>query len=480
MMTANGKGFSRLLCYYGDDFTGSTDVLEALSGMGVKAALFLDPPDEELLNGKFRGLEAFGIAGVGRSLAPDEAERELRPLFEALKQADAAVVHYKVCSTFDSSPGTGNIGKAAEIGRSVFGSAYVPVLAGVPYLGRYTLFGSHFAAAADGAVHRLDRHPTMSRHPVTPMKEADLRRVLAEQTGLRTSLMDILALDGSAEEVSSRLQRLLAQEEPELVLFDVLDEERLGAAGRLIWEEAMRRRVTLFAVGSSGIEYALGACWREEGRLQRGAASGLSLSSGASAIAPADRLLAVSGSCSPVTREQIRTALAAGFAGIRVPAAELLSPESAASAREAVLAEAAGLLNAGRSVLLYSAEGPDDPGIAEFRAALAAGGYRAGDSSRLLGGMLGSLARALVLETGVTRLLVAGGDTSGYVTRGLGIYGMECTAALAPGAPLCRAFSHEPKLEGLELVLKGGQVGGADFFLRVKEGGLAAERRMTT
>lgn len=466
-MTANGKGFSRLLCYYGDDFTGSTDVLEALSGMGIKAALFLEPPDEELLNGKFRGLEAFGIAGIGRSLAPDEAERELRPLFEALKQADAAVVHYKVCSTFDSSPDTGNIGKAAEIGRSVFGSAYVPVLAGVPYLGRYTLFGNHFAAAADGAVHRLDRHPTMSRHPVTPMKEADLRRVLAEQSGLRTSLMDILALNGSPAEVSSRLQRLLSQEEPGLVLFDVLDEERLGAAGQLIWEEAMRRGSTLFAVGSSGIEYALGACWREEGRLQREEAYG------EAAIAPAERLLAVSGSCSPVTREQIRTALAAGFAGIRVPAAELLSPETAASARDAILAEAAGLLNEGRSMLLYSAEGPDDPGIAEFRAALAAGGYSAGDSSRLLGGILGSLARSLVLETGVTRLLVAGGDTSGYVTRGLGIYGMECMAALAPGAPLCRAFSHEPKLEGLELVLKGGQVGGTDFFLRVKEGGLA-------
>jgi len=114
-----------------------------------------------------------------------------------------------VCSTFDSSPGVGSIGKAAEIGREVFGGRFVPVVAGVPYLRRYTLFGHHFAASGD-RVYRLDRHPTMSQHPVTPMAEADLLRHLAWQTGMRSALFSILDQEGPLDQVSGRLERLVA------------------------------------------------------------------------------------------------------------------------------------------------------------------------------------------------------------------------------------------------------------------------------
>ncbi|WJH33168.1 four-carbon acid sugar kinase family protein [Paenibacillus sp. CC-CFT747] len=137
----------RLLCYYGDDFTGSTDVLEALFRAGLRTILFLEPPAPDRLVGKFRDADCFGVAGVGRSLSPEEMERDLRPLFETLRAAGSAVVHYKVCSTFDSSPRVGSIGKVAEIGRDVFGGRFIPIIAGVPYLKRYTLFGHHFAGA---------------------------------------------------------------------------------------------------------------------------------------------------------------------------------------------------------------------------------------------------------------------------------------------------------------------------------------------
>jgi uncharacterized protein YgbK (DUF1537 family) len=486
-LAADNKGFSRLLCYYGDDFTGSTDVLESLYRAGIRTALFLEPPSEALLKEeRFSGLDAFGIAGIGRSLSPDEAEAELRPIFEKLKQAGAAIVHYKICSTFDSSPAIGNIGKAAEIGRSVFGNHYIPLVVGVPYLGRYTLFGHHFARAGE-EIHRLDRHPTMSRHPVTPMKEADLRRHLAAQSDLKISLMDILALDGAWREVRESLGRLVESEQPDMVLFDVLDEERLEKAGRLIWEAASGQD-SLFVIGSSGIEYALSACWRAAGRLMEGQTHGLlqehqqdqlrgqrlepqKEQEKYASVAAVEQLLVVSGSCSPVTEAQIAHALQAGFVGIAIPASELINPQQAEHSRSRMLEEAKAHLRKGKSILLYSAAGGNDPAIAVFRGALAAHGYDAEDSSRLLGGILGSLARELIKEAGLKRIVIAGGDTSGYVTRELGIYALECVAALAPGAPLCRVASVDPALDGLELALKGGQVGETDFFSSVKQGG---------
>lgn len=467
-----GRGERPLIGYYGDDFTGSTDVLEALFRQGLRTVLFLDPPEEGTLSGigpkaKFADLDAFGVAGVGRSLSPEEMERELPPIFERLKQADPVIVHYKICSTFDSSPGTGSIGKAAELGRSRFGGRFVPLLAGVPYLGRYTVFGHHFAASPDGEVHRLDRHPTMSRHPATPMDESDLRKHLAKQTALKASLMDIVELDAAPEVAGDRLEKRIAEENPDLVLFDVLDERRLAVAGELIWREARRQGGGLFVIGSSGVEYALGAAWRASGRLPpSSAASGSSISA-----KPVDRLLVVSGSCSPATAKQIAEAEEDGFAAIRVPASDLIRPVTAEETRARLLAEAQASLDEGRSVVLYSARGPDDPDIGALRRTLAELGLRPEDSSRLLGAELGELARKLAIEAGLGRILVAGGDTSGYVARALGIYALECRQTLAPGVPLCRTYSEDEALDGLELVLKGGQVGGERFFQRVKRGG---------
>ncbi|MEI7025912.1 four-carbon acid sugar kinase family protein [Paenibacillus sp. y28] len=463
----------RLLCYYGDDFTGSTDVLESLFRAGLKTVLFLSPPSAELLQERFATVRCFGVAGVGRSLTPDQMEQELRPVLETLKTAGAAVVHYKVCSTFDSSPETGSIGKAAEIGRDVFGGGrYTPLLAGVPYLRRYTVFGHHFAAAGGEAVFRLDRHPTMSRHPVTPMAESDLREHLRKQTELPVSLLDIVALDGAYEGVRGRLEQLLQAERSKLVLFDVLDERRLETAGRLIWEEAQQEAAagnSLFVVGSSGVEYALASWWKTSGLLNEAADAGADGPS----VGEEDRLLTVSGSCSPVTERQIQAALRAGHAGIRVPADQLLQPETSEAAHAQVKAEALCLLQSGRSVVLYTASGPQDESIGRIRSILAAQGCKPEESGRLLGGALGRLTRELVRAAGLRRIVIAGGDTSGYITRELGVYALSCKAALDPGAPLCEAYSEDLPFDGLELVLKGGQVGGEHFFEKVRLGGKA-------
>src|SRR3954469_19668058 len=105
-----------LLTYYGDDFTGSTDAMESLTLAGAKTVLFLKPPDAAALE-RHPGVRAVGVAGVTRSLPPDQLEAQLHPALIALKALGAPVVQYKVCSTFDSSPQVGSIGRVIDVGR---------------------------------------------------------------------------------------------------------------------------------------------------------------------------------------------------------------------------------------------------------------------------------------------------------------------------------------------------------------------------
>jgi len=448
----------RWISFYGDDFTGSTDSMEALELGGVRTVLFLRPPEPELLE-RFPEVRAFGVAGVTRSMNPAEMERELVPAFAALRAAGTSIVHYKICSTFDSSPDVGSVGKAIELGRAAFGESSVPLLVGAPQLRRYTVFGNHFAAAADGT-HRLDRHPTMSRHPVTPMDEADLRLHLRRQTSLTTSLMDVLDLDGEPEAVRERLTRRLA-DRPDIVLYDVLDEARLEKVGGLLWQGAAEG--ARFVVGSSGVEYALTAHWRRIGLTEPEAPHIRSRGD-------AGPVLAVSGSCSPATAAQIRFAIARGFEGMRVEAERFLDREEAEAYRAKLLEAALAVLGEGRSPLLYTALGPDDPGIERLRRRLAASGREALDTGRLIGEQLGKLTREVVERTGIRRLLAAGGDTSGYVTKELGIRALSFAMPLAPGSPLCISHAEDPRFDGKEIALKGGQVGKEDYFVRVRDG----------
>ena len=138
-----------LYTYYGDDFTGSTDVLEQFGANGVPAVLFLGTPTPAHL-AAFPNVQAIGIAGDSRSRSPEWMSANLPAIFQTLRQFRAPITHYKTCSTFDSSPAIGSIGRAIEIGREVFTPAFVPIVVGAPHLRRYVAFGHLFAGAPDG------------------------------------------------------------------------------------------------------------------------------------------------------------------------------------------------------------------------------------------------------------------------------------------------------------------------------------------
>ncbi|MCC7546398.1 MAG: four-carbon acid sugar kinase family protein [Burkholderiales bacterium] len=440
-----------LLAFYGDDFTGSTDAMEALALSGLRTVLFLAPPSADLVHGKFPDLRCIGIAGTSRAMSPREMDADLAPVLRELWALRAPLTHYKVCSTFDSAPEIGSIGHVADLVRTQLNAGQtIPVLAGAPPLRRYTVFGNHFAAAGE-EIFRLDRHPTMSRHPVTPMHEADLRVHLSHQTHASVGLMSLPELAGGDATVDAHHTRKLAAK-PGLLLYDVADDASLRTVGRLMWSEA--QRVQQFAIGSSGVEYALAAHWRASGTIPARRAD-------FAPVKPVAQLVVVSGSASPMTQRQIEWAGHNGFDCLRVPTESFVREQTATQAHGQLLAQALAVLSAGRSVLLYSAAGPDDPSIQATRATLGSG---SGNTARVLGSALGRLARELLLRTGLRRLVVAGGDTSSYATRELGLYGLEMLAELTPGAPLCRGHSTNPEFDGLEIALKGGQMGKENYL----------------
>lgn len=454
-----------LLTFLGDDNTGSADAMEALAKAGVSTVLFLDPPAPNDLD-RFPQVEAVGVASMTRAMPPGEMQTALRPALGALAMLGAPLCHYKVCSTFDSAPHVGSIGCAIDVGMEVFGSEVVPLLVGAPALGRYMLFGNLFASVA-GGVARLDRHPSMSRHPITPMSEADLRLHLAPQTRRRVGSFDILALDGRWSEVQERFDSYLSRGEADVVMFDVLDEARLETAGRLIWRQASRG--SRFVVGSSGVEYALVAALRAQGRLPREAPA-------FPRVAPEAQTLVVSGSCSRETQAQIEHALAQGFEGIDVNAPALLDPAHSEGARVAAVKAAVASVEAGRSPLLYSARGPDDARITLAESLWKARNAGAGGPGRAIGEQLGLIMKAVLERVNaghqrrLRRLIVAGGDTSGHAARSLGAKALTVVCPTAPGSPLCQAHADDPLVDGLEVLLKGGQVGKRDFFTAVRDG----------
>lgn len=460
----------RLLAYFGDDFTGSTDALEFLSRAGAKTALFIEPPSPEQL-GHYPNLQAIGVAGMTRSLAPDAMEAVLRPAFTALKALDVRHVHYKVCSTFDSSPTIGSIGRAIDVGADVFADApFVPVLVGAPALGRYCVFGNLFARmgiGSDGSIFRLDRHPSASRHPTTPADEADLLEHLARQTNKRIDLFDILQISQPLPEAHKALEKRLRESAPEIVFFDLLEAVQQVRIGRLL-DGFASLEAPLFSVGSSGIEMALGDHWCASGML--GPASSWP------DPGPTAPLLVLTGSRSPVTSRQIERAVADGFAEVALDTAGLVRQGDQAIAQ--ALETTGALLDAKRHVIVHTSRGDGDPRIATTAEAFALGGFSPedarGQTGRLFGEALGRIAREAVARHGVRRLLIAGGDTASFAARALGIEAVEMLAPLAPGAPLCRASALGSPADGLEINFKGGQVGGDDYFAAVARGKLRA------
>ena len=467
------------LAFYGDDFTGSTDALEVLAFAGLRCALFLAVPSAETLRalGPF---DAIGIAGSSRAMSPTEMDSQLPTVLAALARLPTPLVHYKVCSTFDSSPAIGSIGRVMDLARAAFGDGVIPIVAGTPALGRYCLFGNLFArSGTDGLVHRLDRHPIMSAHPVTPMTDADLARHLSAQTVQPIARFELPSLTSERLAMDRELERLLAQA-PGAILFDGATAEHLSDVGRML-ESLSRptqsRSGPLFSVGSSGLEYAMTQWWRESGAHPETAPS---IAADFERFDAVPQVLAVSGSASALSALQIDAAVAAGFVDLPVDARALVAAADTDDWQHSLrlLADRAiQALRQGHSVMLHTARGAQDPRIESMITALVSSGLSRSqakhEGGRLLGQRLGQLVDTVLRAVSLRRLLLSGGDTASQITQRLAPDALLIAARLAPGAPLCRVVSRTPHLQQLQIALKGGQMGQPDYFVKALRGTVA-------
>ena len=333
------------------------------------------------------------------------------------------------------------------------------MMVGAPFIRRYVVFGNLFARVGD-ITYRLDRHPTMSRHPVTPMNESDLRLHLGRQTAAKIGLVDIWHMD-QGDAAAERWFRQELADGAEIILFDTISDEHMRQIGKIVW--GLRGEQPVLLVGSSGFERAIGLHLRTIGALPQEPA----LAADAGKV---EQLIVVSGSCAPGTSEQIGYAIQQGFGDIRLNGPRLVDPSTADSEREAVAEQAFAILGQGHSVVLYSARGPEDPAIAATKAHLEQLGLDPHSLGERLGSQQGRLLRMILERTGLRRGCVAGGDTCGFAAKQLGIFALQMVIPVAPGAPLCRASSDAARFDGLEISLKGGQNGTAEYFIQILNG----------
>jgi uncharacterized protein YgbK (DUF1537 family) len=384
-------------------------------------------------------LDCLGIAGAARAMPPEEMRAELAPVAALFRALGARVLHYKTCSTFDSAPGVGSIGVAVDALRGAVDTPWAAIVGGQPDLERYCVFGHLFAAAGSGgAVHRIDRHPTMSRHPVTPLHESDLRLHLAAQgmADVRSVPYPSYGRDAAAR---GRAFDALLEPMPDAVLFDVGDNAHLAAVGALL-----RPRIaaaSLLAVGPSSVVQALAPGF---------AASPPAFDPVGAARGP---VFALAGSLSPLTARQV--AGARSFDKVWLDPARLVAD---ASARAKAVDGIALALSEGRHVLACTVRPEGGPAAETALPARAL--------ARVGGELLAGVSAAVPLA----RVGIAGGDTSSHAVQALDAWGLSYGAQLAPGVALCRLHSDVAALDGLEIALKGGQMGGEDFFERLVHG----------
>ena len=456
------SGVPILISFYGDDFTGTAATAEALTESGLPTVIFNEPPAPSYLEKHFPDVRAVGISGAARTLTTHAITRVLTPIFLSLKAYQSPVYIYKVCSTFDSSANIGNIGRAVELGRDTFSLDFIPILPAALKIGRYTVFGNHFAAVGDGEVFRLDRHPSMANHPVTPMGEADLRKHLANQTELRIGLINILEVREGPERINTRIDELVAAG-VQIIFFDCLSDEDLNTICETVLIKVYGNK-PLFFVGSQELGYGLTAALKKANVLT----TQFTIKTPGDMASDRGPILVISGSCATITGEQILWSKENGFYDIPINPKNLLSSTKKYPVRKQIVTSAINLLAEGKSVILHTAIGPTDERIAAMHGAIEELSLAKSEANNILGSELGGIAHEIISGSSIKRIVISGGDTAGRIQKMLQVEALQISKSIGIAAPLCYVYSKLPKINGLEMAFKGGQIGKTDYFNQAK------------
>ena len=409
-----------------DDFTGATDVASMLVRAGLRTVQSIGVPvgaaGPDLLHA-----DAVVVALKSRTTPAADAVAQSLAALRWLQAAGARQFYFKVCSTFDSTP-AGNIGPVAEALMAALGTTLSIVCPAFPEMGRTVFKGHLFVGDA------LLSDTGMRQHPLTPMTDANLVRVLQAQCQGTVGLLRHDTVAQGAEAIALQLQALHHQG-VRLVVADAVDNTDLQrlAAGAVQWP---------LWVAGSGLALGLPALLAEGGSVMLDAnAAQLDALGGPAAV--------LAGSCSQATQAQVAQWIAAGRPAWQIDPAALARAEPVVANALAWAAQQTG------TPLLYATA--DAATLASTQAAL--GSAQAG---ALVEQALAQIAQGLV-AAGTQRLVVAGGETSGAVVQALGVALLRIGAAICPGVPWTQAVRSAGQ-PALQLALKSGNFGGTDFF----------------
>jgi 3-dehydrotetronate 4-kinase len=410
-----------------DDFTGATDLANTLTRGGLRTVQVNGVPRPGLV---LPPAEAIVVALKSRTAPVAEAVGQSLQALQWLRASGAEQILFKVCSTFDSTD-AGNIGPVADALLDALEGDIALVCPAFPANGRTVYQGHLFVGSA------LLSDSSMRDHPLTPMRDASLVRVLGRQTAHRVGLISQPVVGRGADAVRAALVQL-SRDGVRYAVADAISDDDLHALGRA------SRHLRLL-VGGSGIALGLPDNARAAGKVPTRASAAADVPSGGAAFV-------LAGSCSQATRSQVEH-FARTRPARRLDAAALLAGDAEL---DAAVQWARDRIAHGPA-LIYSSASPDE--VQSLQGALGPDGRER--AAAAIEHAFARLAQELV-EAGVRRLIVAGGETSGAVVQALGVAALSIGREIDPGVPWTVTVDSGPR--PLALALKSGNFGAADFF----------------
>lgn len=405
-----------------DDFTGATDLANTWAKEGVKVAQLIGVPEDVTELGD---AETVVVALKSRTAAVGKAVNNSIEALNWLRRRSARQIVFKYCSTFDSTP-SGNIGPVADALADELGADFALVCPAFPANGRTVYQGHLFVGNA------LLSESSMKDHPLTPMRDANLVRLMNAQSRHEVGLVPLQHVQSGSDRIRSRIEEIRSRGARYAVI-DAISDDDLRAIGSSAFDHPL-------VTGGSGIGMGLPENFRTSGAITKASLP----------VAPniAGRDLVLAGSCSAATRTQI------AVAKDRWPARKL-NPDRIAEGSgevEAALDWAVGQPN-DTPILIYASDEPDEVARVQSR-------HGAETAGRQVELALGKIASCLS-DSGFSRIVVAGGETSGAVVSALGIRVLRIGPEIAPGVPWTEAIDGKPHA----LALKSGNFGAESFFV---------------
>jgi uncharacterized protein YgbK (DUF1537 family) len=410
-----------LLGCIADDFTGATDLANMLVRGGMRTVQSIGIPSGDSLADL--DADAIVIALKSRTTPSADAVAESLEALQWLQDRGCEQIFFKYCSTFDSTA-AGNIGQVSEALLDKLGSDFTLACPAFPENGR-TIFRGHLFVQD-----QLLSECGMQNHPLTPMTDANLVRVLQSQTQKKVGLLRYDSISQGVEKVRSRIAELRA-EGVSMAIADALSDADLYTLGAACADLPL-------LTGGSGLALGLPENFRKAGKLRDIDASQLADVSGGEVV--------LAGSASVATNGQVAAWIEAGRPALRI------DPLALADGKPVVEEALAFARDAGQTVLIYATSSPDEVKAVQQKLGVERAGAMVEDA-------LGQIAHGL-LQAGVRRFVVAGGETSGAVVQALGVQLLKIGAQIDPGVPATQSTGAQP----LALALKSGNFGGRDFF----------------